>query len=142
MGAELYQTNLAFQDTIRLCARVCSDHQFPDFIDIITDRNIDISTKSPLQIQLSLVALEIGLAAFWKSIGVLPDMVVGHSLGEYAAMYAAGVLSLGDVLYLVGRRAALLLERCEIGSCSMLALNASVDTVQAHLQFMLPMKGV
>ncbi|KAM0716792.1 hypothetical protein Q7P37_008237 [Cladosporium fusiforme] len=134
MGAELYMTCFAFRDTIKLCARICEDHQFPDFIDIITDKDVDISTKSPLQNQLALLALEIGLAAFWKSIGVLPDMVVGHSLGEYAALYVAGVLSLGDVFYVVGRRAMLLLDRCEIGSCSMLALNASVATVQAHLE--------
>ncbi|OQD80281.1 hypothetical protein PENANT_c037G05923 [Penicillium antarcticum] len=134
MGAELYETSFAFRDTVRLCARICNDHQFPEFIDIITDKDIDISTKSPLQVQLSLLALEIGLAAFWKSIGVLPDIVLGHSLGEYAALYVAGVLSLGDVLYLVGRRALLLLERCEIGTCSMLALNASATTVQVHLE--------
>lgn len=133
MGAELYRTSLVFRNTVLLCARICKDHQFADFIDIITDKSVDLSTKSPVQIQLSLLTLEIGLGAFWKSIGVHPDMVIGHSLGEYAALHVAGVLSLADVLYLVGRRALLLLERCEAGSCSMLALNASVATVQEHL---------
>ncbi|MCO6717026.1 acyltransferase domain-containing protein, partial [Streptomyces sp. CHB19.2] len=41
-------------------------------------------------------ALQVGLAALWRSYGVRPDAVVGHSTGEIAAFYEAGVYSLED----------------------------------------------
>ena len=60
-------------------------------------------------------------------------MVMGHSLGEYAALQVSGVLSLADMLYLVGHRARLLLERCEADTCAMLAVSTSAATVQELL---------
>jgi iterative type I PKS product template protein len=104
-------------------------------MDIITDGAADISTetKNAAQTQLAVVTLEIALTTFWRSIGLEPKTVMGHSLGEYAALYAAGVLSLTDTLYLVGQRARLLLERCERNSYTMLSVSASVDTIRGYL---------
>ncbi|MDL9937471.1 SDR family NAD(P)-dependent oxidoreductase [Gordonia sp. ABSL1-1] len=45
------------------------------------------------------------LAAMWRSFGVVPDMVVGHSQGEIAACYVAGVMGLEDAARIVGARA-------------------------------------
>ncbi len=59
--------------------------------------------------------------------------VASLPLGEYAALHVAGVLSLADVIYLVGRHALLLLEGCDTGSCTMLAVFAFATTVQEHL---------
>ncbi|KAJ4287151.1 Non-reducing polyketide synthase curS2 [Kalmusia sp. IMI 367209] len=133
MGAELYRTSPVFQRTVDLCVALCASNGFPSFLDIITNNAVDISTRDAAQIQLAVVTLEIALTAFWRSTGIVPAMVMGHSLGEYAALYAAGVLSLNDTLYLVGQRARLLLERCEPNSCAMLSVSASVQTVRDHL---------
>ena len=134
MGSELYRTNPVFRKTADLCAAVCASHNFPSFLDIITDDAVDCATKNAAQIQLAVVTLEIALTAFWRSsAGIEPAMVMGHSLGEYAALHAAGVLSLTDTLYLVGQRANLLLERCKPNSCAMLAVSASEATVRDHL---------
>ncbi|KAI9717847.1 MAG: polyketide synthase pks13 [Chrysothrix sp. TS-e1954] len=133
MGAELYLTNPVFRGTVDLCVRIAQDHNFPSYIDLITDKAVEKVTRDPVETQLALLTLEISLAAFWKSLGVQPDMVIGHSLGEYAALQIAGVLSLADVVYLVGQRALLLQERCDAGSCTMLAIVASAATVQEHL---------
>ena len=54
--------------------------------------------------QPALVAVEIALAALWRSWGITPMAVLGHSLGEYAAAHAAGVLSLRDALHIVVER--------------------------------------
>lgn len=137
MGRELYLTSPPFRETVDLCASICEEHGFPSFLHLVTDDGIDnMSTTTTVQTQLAVLAVEIGLAAFWKSVGVEPSMVVGHSLGEYAALYVAGVLSLADVLYLVGRRALLLLERCEEGAFAMLAVSmsatAALDFLQSH----------
>ena len=133
MGAELYRTSPVFRETVDLCVAICDSNKFPSFLDIIAIDGVDISTKDAAQIQLAVVTLEIALTAFWRAVGIEPTMVMGHSLGEYAALHAAGVLSLVDTLYLVGHRALMLLERCESGCCAMLAVSASEATVREHL---------
>lgn len=133
MGAELYRTSPVFREKVDLCVAICDGNRFPSFLDIITDDGVDVSTKDPAQIQLAVITLEIALTAFWRSAGIEPAMVMGHSLGEYAALHAAGVLSLADTLYLVNHRAQILLERCEPGSCAMLSVSTSVATVRDHL---------
>lgn len=126
MGGQLYHTNRTFRQKVDHCAQICAEHGFPTFSEIIRDHNVDLSTKDPVQIQLAVVTLEVALAAIWTSdAGLRPTMVMGHSLGEYAALYVAGVLSLADMLYLVGHRALLLARLCEPGSYSMLAVSAS-----------------
>ena len=64
-----------------------------------------------------------------QPFGVSPSAVVGHSLGEYAALNVAGVPGVSDALFLVGRRALLLQERCERETHAMLAVKASRYTV-------------
>ncbi|KAL8813485.1 MAG: hypothetical protein Q9200_000219 [Gallowayella weberi] len=71
----------------------------------------------------------MALTRLWATWGVIPDVVLGHSLGEYAALDAAGVLSSSDIIYLVGQRARLLEERCLAGSHAMLAIKSSVKSV-------------
>jgi monodictyphenone polyketide synthase len=63
-------------------------------------------------------------------LGVKPDVVVGHSLGEYAALQVAGVLAANDAIFLVGRRALLLEEKCQVGSHKMLAVRASLAQIE------------
>lgn len=134
MGAELYRTSHIFRETVDLCAATCKETEFPAFADIIHDDNVDIESKNTAQIQLAIVTLEIALVAFWRAADLQPRMVIGHSLGEYAALHTAGVLSLTDTLYLVGTRAVLLLERCEAGSCAMLVLSTSEANVRRYTE--------
>jgi len=133
MGSEMYHTNSVFRKTVDLCVALCAANNFPPFGDIITDNTINVSARNAAQVQLAVVTLEIALAAFWRSIGIVPTIVMGHSLGEYAALHVAGVLSLTDTLYLVGQRARLLMERCEPDSCAMLSVSASAATVRQYI---------
>lgn len=87
----------------------------------------------PLTVQLGHVCLQIALARLWRSWGVSPAAVVGHSLGEYAALVCAGVLADVDALWLVGRRAQLLADHCAQGTHSMLAVRAGRAEVAAQL---------
>jgi acyl transferase domain-containing protein len=57
--------------------------------------------------QLALFAVQAGLAAWWRSMGISPDAVLGHGTGEIAAAYVAGALSLDDATDIMGRRAGL-----------------------------------
>lgn len=81
--------------------------------------------ESPLVIQLSLVVLQIALASYWKLVGIAPGVVIGHSLGEYAAMCVAGVLSVADALFLVGKRAELMIAACVPGSHVMMSIRGA-----------------
>lgn len=131
MGAELYQTSPGFRDTVDLCEQICNGFGFPPFCDIITSTGAGTETNwNTSQTQLALVTLQISLATFWKRLGVEPALVMGHSLGEYAALHMAGVLSLADALYLVGSRAALTMKKCNPRAYTMLAVSAPATAVR------------
>ena len=57
---------------------------------------------------LALLCMEIALAQYWSTLGVTPDLRIGHSLGEYAAKQVAGLISAADAIFIVGRRAEML----------------------------------
>src|SRR5215475_11053608 len=59
-------------------------------------------------VQPVLVALAIAYAALWRSHGIEPGAVVGHSMGEIAAACIAGILDLGQAMKIVCRRSALM----------------------------------
>ena len=82
-------------------------------------------------VQPALFALEWALFELWKSWGVTPDMVLGHSLGEYMAASAAGIFSWEDGLRLVAERARLMHQLP--GGGGMVAVFASEAEVRARL---------
>ncbi|MFE5812631.1 type I polyketide synthase [Streptomyces sp. NPDC056479] len=66
--------------------------------------------------QPALFALQCALVRLWRETGVEPYAVTGHSVGEYAALYAAGALSLDDGLRLTIERGRLMQRRCAPGA--------------------------
>ncbi|KAL9045233.1 MAG: hypothetical protein Q9214_001694 [Letrouitia sp. 1 TL-2023] len=75
----------------------------------------------------------MALFRFFKSLSIVPSLVLGHSLGEFAALYASGVLSASDTLYLVGHRARLLEDLCQPFAHSMLAVHTDASTIEQIL---------
>lgn len=92
------------------------------------------SNPSTLETQLSTLVVEIALSRFWEFMGVVPSAVIGHSLGEYAAFVAAGVLSAADAIFLVGRRAQLVEKTCASGSHVMLSVRGSIEDIKDSLR--------
>lgn len=84
-----------------------------------------VEEESPLVAQLATVGLQIALAQYFMQLGITPSVVIGHSLGEYAALVAAGVLSVADALFLAGKRAQLMMSACEAGSHAMLSIRGA-----------------
>ena len=79
--------------------------------------------KQTLQAQLALFVVETGIYRCWLASGApFPTAVAGHSLGEYSALYAAGVFSLETALSLVHKRATWMQQDCEAKSGSMAAV--------------------
>lgn len=103
---------------------------FPSFIPALDGSHSKDHQHSQVVTQLALVCTEIADAKYWGSLNVKPDIVIGHSLGEYAALHIAGVLSASDTIFLVGLRARMLEQKCKVGSHKMVAVRASLDQIQ------------
>jgi iron transport multicopper oxidase len=106
---------------------------FPSFLDYINEYDChesETQSASPIVEQLCLVAFQIAMAEMWMSWGVRPTVLLGHSLGEYSALCIAGVLSVSDTLFLVGKRAQLMEEICTEGAYGMLMVNLSFVSAQ------------
>ena len=123
----------SFRKDIDRCDRTAQTLGFPSFRSVYHATQGDIQEFSPLVSQLAIVCMEMALARLWNTWGVSPSAVVGHSLGEYAALNYAGVISDADTIYLVGRRAQLLEERCTQGTHCMLAIRASRNAIAKAL---------
>ena len=80
--------------------------------------------------QPAVFVVDYALARLWMSWGIVPEAVIGHSLGEYAAACIAGVLSLEDALALVAGRARVI---DALPGGAMLAVSAAPDALRPHL---------
>ncbi|HYH79781.1 MAG TPA: beta-ketoacyl synthase N-terminal-like domain-containing protein [Longimicrobium sp.] len=80
--------------------------------------------------QPAVFVIDYALAKLWMSWGIVPEAVIGHSLGEYAAAAIAGVLSLEDALTLVAERAKLIQP---LPGGAMLAVSLDPAAVRPHL---------
>ncbi|QIS24139.1 SDR family NAD(P)-dependent oxidoreductase [Nocardia terpenica] len=86
------------------------------------------------RIQSMIFAIQVGLAAVWRSRGLRPTAVIGHSVGEIAAAVVAGALRLGDAARLVCRRSALLRRVAGQGAMFMVDLpfERAADRIGGH----------
>lgn len=89
-----------------------------------------LAALPPLVTQVGTTCMQMAIARLWRLLGVEPTMVVGHSLGEYAALNVAGALSEADTIFLCGTRARLIQENVSFNTHSMLAVSTSVQ--EAH----------
>jgi iturin family lipopeptide synthetase A len=107
MGGELYRQSPSFASVIDRCSSAMGATLGTTLASALYDSE-DPSLLDDARIaQPALFALQVALVAQWQSWGVLPELVAGHSLGEYAAACAAGVMTLEDGARLVAARGAL-----------------------------------
>ncbi|WP_248930390.1 non-ribosomal peptide synthetase/type I polyketide synthase [Paenibacillus hamazuiensis] len=66
---------------------------------------VEENLTRPLYAQPLIFSIEMALAHYWETLGVTPDIVIGHSIGEYAAACLAGIMELGDAVAMVAARA-------------------------------------
>lgn len=92
MNLELYRDVPTYREHIQHLDSIAQAQGFPSFIPALDGSYPQEHEHPPVITQLALVCMEIALAQYWTSLGILPDLVVGHSLGEYAAMHIAGVV--------------------------------------------------
>ncbi|NER93853.1 MAG: type I polyketide synthase, partial [Symploca sp. SIO1B1] len=115
MGRQLYQQASVFREAINQCEeilRTVETFQKNSLGDILYPADQNESNSSLLDqtayTQPALFAIEYALFKLWQSWGIKPDVVMGHSVGEYVAATVAGVFSLEDGLKLIAARGSLM----------------------------------
>jgi acyl transferase domain-containing protein len=129
IGAQLYRDSRSFRDQLDRLDGIAQRQKFPSFLPIIKG-TCNVEDVPIVSMHLAIVCVEIALTRLWASFGVTPSVVIGHSLGEYAALNAAGVFSDSDTIFLVGTRAALLETKCTPGTHGMLSVRASLEKIR------------
>lgn len=97
---------------------------------IFTEGNQELLNQTRFT-QPALFAIQYALAKLWQALGVNPHVMLGHSVGEYAAACIAGVLSLDEAAYLISIRGKLMQALPSGGA--MLAVQASEETFETWL---------
>ncbi|KAI3322973.1 polyketide synthase [Xylariaceae sp. AK1471] len=129
IAKQLYQDSALFRQQIDQLDSLTRRQNFSSFLPIITS-TCHLDEVSTVSMHLAIVCVEIALARLWESFGIKPSVVIGHSLGEYAALAVAGVLSDSAAVFLVGTRAALLDSTCTVNTHGMVSVRASVKDVK------------
>ncbi|KAJ5398556.1 hypothetical protein N7465_009045 [Penicillium sp. CMV-2018d] len=132
MGRELFESCSQFRTHIEHLNCIGQSQGFPSILSLV-DGSVPIEEHSPVVTQLGTTCVQMALTKYWMSLGVSPAFVMGHSLGEFAALNASGVLTTSDTIYLAGRRAQLLTEQIKVGTHAMLAVKSSVAQVKQFL---------
>jgi acyl transferase domain-containing protein len=115
MGRRLYETSPVFRAAIDSCAALFQPHLDRPLFDVLFTAN-SVEIMETVYAQPATFAIEYGLAQVWKSWGIEPAVVLGHSLGEYAAACVAGVFTLADAVPLVAQRGRLTQELAAPGT--------------------------
>lgn len=116
MGRALYDTEPVFRNSLEECQEILQLHLDKPLIRVLYPKPSDEPLlNQPIYTQTGLFALEYALVRLWRSWGIRPAIVLGHSLGEYAAACAAGIFSVQDGLHLVVHRARLIASLKEHG---------------------------
>jgi len=108
MGAELYASEPVFAAAVDECAAILEPSLGLDLRTLMFTPGEDALLKETRHTQPALFVLEYALATLWRSWGVSPVAMIGHSIGEYVAATMAGVFDLADALRLVATRGRLM----------------------------------
>ncbi len=125
MGRDLLEQEAVFRAIIEECDQVMRTYVNWSLLDQLQADEAHSRLHEIDVIQPTLFAIEIALATLWRSWGITPDVVIGHSMGEVAAAYIAGALSLEDAAWIICTRSKLLLSVS--GKGAMAAVELSLE---------------
>ncbi|PSJ25996.1 type-I PKS, partial [Streptosporangium nondiastaticum] len=125
MAGELYERFPAVRDVLDTCEGLHRDLGGGSLLDALLGTAGATGADSPWATdtaQPALFALQCALTRLWRDAGVTPGLVTGHSVGEYAALHAAGALTLEDGLRLTAARGRLMQKLCAPGAMAAVPL--------------------
>ncbi len=134
MGRELYESSEVFRKAMDGCAAAWREETGESLIELLYGQekeSAESRLKQARYAQPALFAFEYALAEMWRSWGIEPSVVLGHSLGEYVAAVIAGVFRMEEGLRLVCARARLMDTLTETGA--MLSIGATAERVEREM---------
>lgn len=108
MARGLYDSSAVFRAALDRCACILAPHLDKPLLEILFDDAGPALIDQTAYTQPALFSVEFSLSELWRSWGVLPSVVIGHSVGEYVAACVAGVFGLEDGLRLIALRGRLM----------------------------------
>ena len=130
MGRELMQHEPVFRHVIEACdAAICGMAPF-SLLEELNRSDEDSQIHRTAIAQPAIFAMQMGLAELWRSWGVQPAAIVGHSVGEIAAACVAGLFSLEQGARITALRARFM-DDCARGEGRMLAVGLTEEEAQA-----------
>ncbi|WP_437512392.1 SDR family NAD(P)-dependent oxidoreductase [Sorangium sp. So ce1099] len=124
MGRELLVREPVFAEAIGACERALSRYVDWSVSEVLRGEGAKAELTEVDVVQPAIFAMQVGLAALWRSWGVEPKAVVGHSMGEVAAAYVAGALTLEDAAAVVALRSQLVRRASGRGAMAVVELSA------------------
>ena len=108
MGRQLFETQPSFRRTLEECDEILAPLLPSRLLPVLLGEQEGGLLDQTAFTQPALFSLEYALATLWRSWGIEPALVLGHSVGEYSAACVAGVFSLEDGLKLIAARGRLM----------------------------------
>ncbi|MFI2078442.1 SDR family NAD(P)-dependent oxidoreductase, partial [Streptomyces triculaminicus] len=124
MARELLESSPVFAAQAEACAVELSPYVDWSLMAVLRGEEGAAPLERVDVVQPALFAVMVSLAAVWRSAGVEPDAVIGHSQGEIAAAYVAGALSLADAVRVVALRSRAITALAGLGGMVSVALPA------------------
>ncbi|MET9096850.1 amino acid adenylation domain-containing protein [Streptomyces cyaneofuscatus] len=132
MGRQLLDQEPVFREAVTRCDRALREFADWSLIEELTASESVSRMDETWLAQPANFALQVGLAALWRSCGVRPDAIVGHSTGEIAAFYEAGAYSLQDAARIAVHRSRL--QQTLAGTGTMLAVSLTEDEAERRVR--------
>lgn len=130
MGRQIMDEEPVFRSMIETCDQLLRQYTSWSLLEELTADEHTSRMHETQIAQPANFALQVALAALWRSWGIVPDAIVGHSAGEVAAVYVAGALSLEDAVRVIYYRSSL--QHQTTGMGKMVAVGLSeVEAQQA-----------
>ncbi len=128
MGRELLREEPIFRETVERCDALLRPIAGWSLLELLAADEMTSRVGEADVAQVTNFAIQAGLTALWKSWGIVPDAVIGHSAGGIAAAHVAGVHDLAQTMLLAFHRSRL--QSTASGKGSMLAVALSAEEAE------------
>jgi acyl transferase domain-containing protein len=108
MGQGLYDAEPVFRDALDRCAALLTSRLQRPLLDVLFAADGEAKLTETGYAQPAFFSLQYALCELWRSWGIIPSIVMGHSVGEFAALCVAGAMRLEDGVALVAERGRLM----------------------------------
>jgi acyl transferase domain-containing protein/NADPH:quinone reductase-like Zn-dependent oxidoreductase len=123
MGRELYAEEPAFREAVNECSELLRPLSQWSLVDELHRTEKESRLNQTEIAQPALFALDVALASLWKSWGIVPDALVGHSVGEIAALHVSGALDLAEAVRIVWHRGRVMQQATGLGRMASIGLS-------------------